>query len=501
MPSFCIKLRIIWIAILLVAVFVFILLAVVPSGKITYSTDFKGYNDFIGELTPADRVERENGARKIIGDPAYFSLRLPRRFEDAKLTIKYKPDENFPVIEAGILKDKRTWQYDLRPLYNGKLEALLNSWNILREPTPSPSGAEPPLPKGEYTILLQREKKFASIKDFLKNPPEAGKIALYNYDLRTDFILPGYEPARATTTLCRPLQGTYQFYTYIKNENLAFDFLLEDLNKNSDLDPVDVFVYYEDKQIFTDSLGDDGIADDSGAEKPWRHLKINLANLPEGAYKIGLRANDDIVTRTIMTPQSKMAFVNKITLAPAPEVSCGRNLFTDSRQAQFTTLFSDRLGEIKIKEAFGAAFLETVVLKEAFKQYSTGQVLPDFSEIIMPADGISVSGDGLFSMSPEQFFNPGLKKVDANFDADREGVDFILANYAPPVREGEWLVSEVEFDLETAYKEKSRHSFLISVPGLRAEDNAGAGVTVGEIKIELAGTSLWGKIKKMLKAK
>ena len=106
-------------------------MAVVPSGKITYVYDFKKDNYFISKLTPDARVEeRQNNKQKIIGDPVYFSLRTPRRFNKAKLTLKYKrckqepqcAPANLPIIEVGALVDKTVWRYDLEPIENYIME-------------------------------------------------------------------------------------------------------------------------------------------------------------------------------------------------------------------------------------------------------------------------------------------------------------------------------------------------------------------------------------------
>lgn len=483
MFDFRFKLRIAWIAVLLVAIFWLVWMSIIPGGKITYSTNYKGYNDFIGKLTPADRV----AGNKIIGDPAYFSLRVPRRFTDAKLTLKYKVDPNISIIEAGVLKDQATWQYDLQPIYNSKIEDLMKSWNVVADGN---------------MMLLQREKKFKTINDFIKNPPETDKIALYDYDLNTNYVLPNYQANTSTIAMCRPITGAYQYYTYVKDENLSDDFVFQDLNKNSDPDPIDVFVYYNDKQIFSDHLDDDGVVTDSGIQTPWRHLRLNLASLPEGVYKIGVRANNDIVTRTIETPQIYMTFINKINLASAPEISCGRNLFTDSRQVQAQTVYSNNLQEISVVDGSDPSQeVQKLKLTDAFKQFSTELDLPEKSYLILANDGVMISGDGLFSFGPEQFINPKIRKIDATFDADKEKIDYVLANYIPPVKKEEWFFSTADFDLQNAFKRWNKHSFLISVPGLKAESGDGLGVTVGEIKVELSGTSIFEKIRKMLNAK
>ncbi|HTW96913.1 MAG TPA: hypothetical protein VMD74_04630, partial [Candidatus Methylomirabilis sp.] len=455
MLNFRNKLRIVWITALIIAVFWLVWLAVVPGGKITYITDFKSFNDFIGKLTPAERMI----GNKIIGDPAYFSLRVPRRFTSAKVTLKYQVDDSVPIIEAGVLQDQRTWQYNLQPIYNAKINELLGKWNVLRDGN---------------TILLQRQKNFSSIADFLKNPPPAEKIALYDYDLKNKFVLPGYQPTNNLTTLCRPLQGSFQFYTYLKNENLSFDFFIEDLNQNSGADPVDAQIYYQDQEISAENLVDDGFADDSGKNITWRHLRLDLANLPEGVYKIALSADNDIVTRSITTWQSKIAFINKVNLAAAPEVSCGRNLITNSHQIQAQTVHADKLQTIKIVPSpfqgegqdevknnnltptlslvrrGGQAASTTLAITEPFTQFSTTSTLPALSNLILQNDGVAISGDGLFSFGVDQFFNPTIRKIDANFSADKEGIDYVLANYVAPAHDGHWMISTAEFDLQNA---------------------------------------------------
>ncbi|MDD4902208.1 MAG: hypothetical protein PHE24_03650 [Patescibacteria group bacterium] len=501
--DFRFKLRIVWIAALAVAVFALAWLAIIPFGKITYLTNFKGFNDFIGKLTPMERIVAEkDGTQDIIGDPAYFSLRTPRPFNQALLSVKFQVDPNLPIVEAGVSKDGRTWQYDLQPLYNAKLEELMENWFVLDDSvlpalTHPASPGSAPLPRGDSTVLLQRNKQFDTIEEFLKNPPATDKIALYNYDWKTDYLLPDYQPRQATSTMCRPLVGAYQFYTYIKNENLSDDFVFQDLNKNLDPDPIDVYVYYRDKLISSEHLDDDGIAVDSGAQKPWRHLKLDLANLPEGVYKITVRANGDIVTRTITTGQSKMAFINALAIADAPEVSCGRNFFTDGRTLAVQTSHPDKLGKITINKNNGNSFSGVELnIDQTYKIFTVNDLPPAGSQIILNNDGISLSGDGLFSLSAEQMIDPRVKSVDAKFDADQEGVDYVLARYTPPVKQGDWLVAQANFDLTNAFRMWNKYYFLISAPGLSASDQLNDQVRIKEIKVDLTGTSLWKKIFK-----
>src|SRR3989339_1448939 len=105
-----IKIRIILWSILACVTLWLLYMGIVPGGRIVYSTDLDGDDFFIGKLTPTERVQYEEGAVAIIGDPAYFNLRTPRPFDLAILTLKYRrPKVNGgfdPIIEAGVLADK-----------------------------------------------------------------------------------------------------------------------------------------------------------------------------------------------------------------------------------------------------------------------------------------------------------------------------------------------------------------------------------------------------------
>ena len=281
-----IKIRIIlWLGLAMVVGWL-LFMAIVPSGKISYVYDFTKPNYFIGKLTPQERVEKiRDGQQKIIGNPVYFSLHTPRRFNKAKLTLKYKETEfpngksasgvTLPIIEAGILANKTIWQYDLKPMENKIIDQLAMSWNTVQE---------------SEVILLQRENRYKTINEFLSNLPLRNEIALYSYELKDDYIIEGYEP-RELSFEYQPkelssehselssfyaLRGAYQFYTYIKNEDLDFIFNFIDINKNRDSEPIDLHLYYDNGLIDSRHLDDDGITDDKGEISDRGEVKIKL---------------------------------------------------------------------------------------------------------------------------------------------------------------------------------------------------------------------------------
>lgn len=485
MDKFRLKLRIIFWILLGGVIFCLLFLGIVPFGKTTYIYNFSRKSDFISKLSPEDRVKPlVGGSQEVIGGPVYFTLRTPRRFEDAYLTLKYKASENVPIIEVGVLVDDVVWQYDLIPIENKIIDELASSWGVLMNGS---------------VILLQRssaERKYEHIEDFLSSPPDFKKIALYNYDLDRDIFLEGYEPEKSLKIIEDDIQGAYQFFTYVKNEDLYFNFTFADLNKIEGHDPINLLVYYKDKQIDTRYL-----EDDSSNEVLEKQLKLELKNLPEGFYKIGVRVSDDIITKKIETKQSKLAFINKINLARDEKCSgCAKKIYTDSKEIQVKTIYPDRLQTLLIKELFSprSSYAREIEINETYKQFASKKIGSALSEITTASDGIILAGDGVFSFKEDSLVNPKFRRVDVNLNVDKEGINYIMAGYKLSDKGIGFKEASASFDLRGAALKDGEYKFIISAPSLKADDEIDDYVEIDEIKIELSGVKLGEKIKKIL---
>ena len=482
--SWIVKLRIfLW---LILAGFTVWLLymAIVPSGKITYVYDFAngdyqlaGADKFISQLTPEERVEEiKDRSQKIIGDPVYFSLRLPRKFNKAKLTLEYKNESERPLLEAGVLMDKIIWRYQLQPIENKIIDKLALVWNVIEK---------------DGAMLMQREKKYDTLDNFLANLPLPEEIALYNYDLKKEYLLKDYEPSKVKQEINYSLRGPYQFYTYIKSEDLDFDFTLLDLNQNKDSDAVDINLYYDDKLIASRHLDDDGIKTDSGEMGETREVDFTEAGLPKGVYKIELRANDDIMTKKIETGQSKVSFSNRIWLAGENDKDI--SLFTDSQLINAQTINPGSLQNIKAGD-------KELNIEDTYRQFS--QMLENkVSEVKVVKGDIILAGNGVFSFNLESLLNPNFKKVDESFSVNPAGINYILAGYRIPEEKDGWKTAQAEFDLNNAYREWNKNSFIISIPGLKADNEINDSIEIRGIKIELEGKTLKEKLKEFLNEK
>lgn len=477
------KIRIFLWTILLCAITFFSYQAIVPGGKITYDYDFENESFFISKLSPNERLASINSGinNKIIGNPVYFNLRTPRAFDRADLFVKYKNLTNAPLIEAGVLADKKIWRYDLKPLENRLLDRLSLVWGVKKD--------------GELILLsnpatANSDTQYKSVGEFIASTEHKGGVAEYNYELKNDFILPDYQPEDSINKIVFPeILGSYQFYVYLKNEDLDFNFELADLNRNSDADDVQLYLYYNNQLIDSRHLDDDGIATDNKQESKIRNLEIKQANLPEGIYKIELKANNDILTKKITTKQTKIAFINKLELYTSEKKD--REIFTDSREVQFTTVNPESLQTVLVGDT-------KLVINETYRQFKQVTVSSTTPALIKLAkDGIIVSGDGLFSFSKSAFFNPKIKKADMHLDVQKEGINYVIAKYDFPEEAGEWSTQTVSFDISRAYRENGKYGFIISVPGL--DDVASDGLVLDEIKISLNGKSLWEKLREIIK--
>ncbi len=493
-PKWVIKLRIILWVILAIVVIWLVDRAIVPSGQVSYVYDFKKDSRFIYNLTPKERVATvDDLSNKIIGDPVYFSLRTPRKFETAKLTLVYEIEEaklpsgslaSIPIIEAGVLADKIVWRYDLKPMENKIIDQLSTVWPVIYG-----SNGEILLQRPAATSSAQA-KKYNTVDEFLKNLPDSSQIAAYNYTLKTKYKLPDYQASKQENKIDYQLRGAYQFYTYIKNEILDYQFDFTDLNLNKDGDPIEINLYYEQGLIASRRFNDTGPGGDTGQALSRGKIDFNVPNLPEGIYRIELHVNDDIVTKQIITKQTKLAFINKIWLTgEAKDV----NLVTDSLAVSAQTQNPASLQIVKIGD-------KDLDLAETYKQYSqtTGK---NISLIKLAKADVVLAGDGVFSFSQESLINPALKKVDQKFDLNQSGINYIIARYTNPQWQNQWQVSQAEFDLTKAYTEFGKYTFLISLPGLKADDQVNDAVLLKEIRIDLTGKSLWQKIREVISKK
>ncbi|HCC22267.1 TPA: hypothetical protein DEP86_02600, partial [Candidatus Uhrbacteria bacterium] len=139
------------------AIFVHVVFtAASPNGYLTVTTDLKSPSAFISDPKPMDRLYLDEGSPfRLIGSPVYLDLKPPSPFETVTVRAEYI-NHGQPLVEIGALSNRLDGQYDMRSVENRLVDSL--SWSRLSSGRMS---------------LLQRNKTYVTLDDFLTNPPSA----------------------------------------------------------------------------------------------------------------------------------------------------------------------------------------------------------------------------------------------------------------------------------------------------------------------------------------
>jgi len=480
------KLRLVWIAAVLLIFVVFLYLKILPAGRAVYHREYpNGFSfgkGFIYNFTPEERVvKNKDGPFLIIGDPVYFSVYTPRTFDKARLTVFYRDNLkiNTPVIEAGVLADKLVWRYNLQPLSNKSLDYLGILWDKIED-------------NGLW--ILQKEKNYSNLLDLendlqgghLKNCPyEAHKcLAVYNYIPNYAYRPANYERP-LPISLEESLRGPHQFYTYLHEGPLYIDLSFDYLRQSDKLSPIEIMLSSAKEIITTRRLEDDGRLS-VGNKNEFLTVTIEEKNLPAGLYKVDIKSSDDVLIKKIYSSTGKIAFINKLWLA-GREFSGSKEVYTDGPFLQVKII--DPASRQKI--IFGD---QEFYLSDAYTQQdlesSAGGAL---KKIVLEKDGIILENNGVFVFDANSFFNPQLQKVDRFFSV-HSAPPYIIARYNKPQENEGIKTATAEFYLKGVYRENGRYNFMISVPGLKAEDEANDNLEILSLKLEFSGRTIWQKL-------
>ncbi|MFH1253214.1 MAG: hypothetical protein V1664_02680 [Candidatus Uhrbacteria bacterium] len=424
----------------------------VPSGIFVVERIVNERSPFIDRMLPDARVEavyqESDGdwVQKIIGDPAFFFVHPQRSFEIVEAEIKFK-NTNTPIVELGVLADPTTGAYTLEPLQNLIIDN--STWFKIEK---------------DGTILLQREQKFSSIEDFLAELPPREQIATYHYGLAKPYRLANYQPTDSEQTLEVSLRGSHEFYTYLKNEKLNFIFSYSDINQKIGEDTLTLVAINETGQAVAEiKAQDDGDASADNKISASKELILSADNLPEGVYKIQMKASDDIIFPTIKTRQQKITFLNQVWLADNTD-SGQQQIWTEGKDLRLVTHQADGAQILTIDQK-KLSIIEPFV-EYLFSSATTGLV----SLTTERSADLLIKASGHLAFSENQYFNPDPVRLLANTDLDRLGVNYIIANYTPPIKDGEWWVAKAKFKMgQAAFTEKT-WKFVLSLPTVEQSD-------------------------------
>ncbi len=423
----------------------------VPTGEFFVHHSVEESSAFIDRLLPESRVDAPvqdnegNWTQTINGDPAFFFVHPHRNFDVVEAEIWFQNDK-LPIVELGGLAAKEPERYERKALQNLLIDT--SDWNLIQ--------------RGDL-LLLQRNKTFDSISDFLSSPPERKRIATYQVGLEQPFRIKGYSPNSTEQTIDVSLRGYHELKTYIKNETLHFGFELMDMNRDDGADPVRAIVFNENGLPVADvRLGDDGNDTGNAIHSDLRLLTLDVPGLPEGVYKVILDGSRDIFFRKIHSPQSKMVFLNQVFLGdqvayraePTPI-----DFYSEAKRYVFQTRHAEGVQDISI----GA---KTFSVTEPFERYVFTSPALGLMKTYIPKRDVEVLLDGPMAFRRGHYFNPDPIRLQYYTDIDGLGVDYIFAAYTPAERRGDWWVKTVTFETSDLLFDNNTWKFAFSLPGI-----------------------------------
>lgn len=465
----------------------------VVSGVLDASYDFRSRSPFISVLRPQQRISEiqynadGRAFQDIKGEPVYFDVRLPRKFESAKVNVVYKNYDQ-PVIELGALVDRDRAQFDFEPVENRAIEYFFQDkfhWTYVQE---------------ENTYLFQKKQRFSTIDEFMKHFPAPQSVAAYHYDVNQKFVLPSYRPKEGGIDIRKTLRGTHRMYTYIKDEPMDFVFTFQDVNRHAGDDYVSISVIdkNENENVFEDFIKVDENASDNSAISKTYDYTLYIPELPEGVYRIDLiTPTDDIFIRNIVTKQDYLVFINRVYFGDNAGFSddsmaerlAQTKLYTNGRIVSASTAHREGLQTIlagkqvlEVRETHKKTYLETKDEK---------------TEILLARNDAALETRGVFAFSKENFFNPDILTLSDGRELNADYLEYVITEYRPPKELSDgWKESEAVFEISRYYTGDGLLRFVLSLPYLEEKHR---GISLSEIRVELTDQPIsWNFLMKKI---
>ncbi len=423
----------------------------VPSGIFKVEHLVGEGSSFIDELKPSERVDDPiNGVQRLVGDPVFFFLHPHREFTSVSVDVWFK-NEQVPIIELGALSGVDPEVYTLEPLHN----RLIDESDWFR------------LDSSQGQVLLQKEDVYGSISEFMSNPPPRERVATYRSALNLPYRIEDYQPVETTQSIDVSLRGSHELKTYIKDEALNFSFQYMDMNRDEGEDVLRLTVFNEEGLPVAEArAADDGNTQPDAQVSDLQTLSLRTDGLTEGVYKIILSTTRDIFFRSIQTSQQKIVFLNTIFLGDEvgfSESARGATLWTESKRLRAQTKHVEGLQTLM-------AGTVPVSIDEPYEWHLIELQGKGVESIQIPVGDIEVAVDGKAAFSQEQYFNPDPVTLSAHTTIEQLDVDYVLADYRSPRREGDWLVATVDFLSDQIHEIDDSWKLSFSTPGIQENE-------------------------------
>ena len=431
-------------------------------GHVSLSNDFKSKTAAISNILPDERtrgreknVETGEHYQRVVADPVIFKVSAPKNTGKAILQLQYynqyqkfvkvgiktptDKDVNMNIIESKVL-DNLEWPY-------------INDDNL---------------------YLYQKKMIYKDIDDFLNNINPKYRIAAQNVEVYDLYNIEGYTKKSDMTILDHAIRGSFIIYTYLGNdEGLYFSFNYQDLNREDEKDNISIRIFKGSNMIHSETIYDHFL---NSYDNSMKNIVLHIydKDLEPGIYQIDFKTTNDALVHNITSQQSLIVFQGDIYIANN-EVYKNNFVEMTTEPAEIFT----NSEKLKISTMHRQGFQDIVVGDENIKVDMVGhhyefEDLEGLTRISTKKSDLVFNGDGYFSFSKDQFFNPSPFTIEPLSDyTSLDHIDFILVDdYHSPQKENDFVTAVTEIEILPNYFDGNGDlNFIISSPFLADKHN------------------------------
>lgn len=303
------------------------------------------------------------------------------------------------------------------------------------------------------------------------------------------------------------LRGGHSFWSYVNNDSLELLVTKQDMNRKEGLDELKIKVYsFEGELVGEASILDDGDEGKSSQYGPLQSESLRIQGLEQGAYRIVLEGQHDLLIRGIEINQDKLVLDKNVYLGGIYVVYSKGGLVFDP-----VSLYGRNFagGELKFS-AWKRAGLQRVIIRGSsfYTEVNVNELATEFNtilesgahQLILPKQDMYIESSGYLSFTPGSFFLPKrCEVVDLKYDLAwvRENIDYMIVDYkdyVAPVENDGWMVAQASWKKEELFIKGNKLRFRFSVPHLDQTETKDRTILVDWIEVSLKVLPIWERV-------
>ncbi len=419
-------------------------------GRVTFSLPLDGKTPWFEAFLPGTRASSPGAhpgawvGQRITDEPVYARLRLPGAYQQATITVEFRPN-NQPLVELGVERgDELATSYQLHPLWSHELST--SGW--VREETPE-------------------ETWWHAAQDAVHDQGASdGKIL--SWYASSSLVTPWMDAGPVTPQTVRAsLRGQHDVWMVPVEGKLAFRALMQDMNRSRTASIATFRLTRGDTLLWSDSMSFGGKSDTTPT--PVVEQSFAWDALEPGVYKLSILADDSIFLRgwTVVAKRwvigPRVYFGDEVGYSTStPAVS----VWTNSLHIEAKTLHKEGIQTVEL----GSTRVPIVATHGSVAVSRAPSERLDPVRFVAPQGTLWTVGDGYVSWSREALFFPARRRFTDDTRLVEEGVQAVASRYQAPEPLGDgWYRGRITVALEPR---KDRLKLVLAAPGVSTRDTS-----------------------------